>query len=327
VEPFLNSIVDNRFDDAIKDAQRADKIIRDTPSLYIIENYPLLGVPFTVKESIAVKGLSYGTATKARIGVKAEKDALVVEKLRAVGAIPLLVSTTPEYCLSWECNNLVYGRTMNPHNLSRTSGGSSGGEAALNSAGASCFGVGMKLVVTLQKKFKLIKCLFCEGSDIAGSIRIPSMFVGIFGHKPTPGIISLDGHFPNSIDKNFNNYLTIGPMCRYSKDLAHLTKIMSNEIFHSKLRLDVPISTSDIRIFYLPSANEFSIGLWNVDEIIQRRMLEAVSHFKSNGVYVEQLPSDFTGFDINETLEISISTFFDIADIPDMLATENVSAI
>lgn len=142
VEPFLNAVVENRFDDAIKEAQRADKIIAETSEIYIIRNFPLLGVPFTVKESIAVKGLSYGTATKPREGVKADRDALVVERLRAAGAIPLLVTTTPEYCLSWETYNHVTGRTMNPHNLSRTPGGSSGGEAALNGAGASCFGIG-----------------------------------------------------------------------------------------------------------------------------------------------------------------------------------------
>lgn len=142
VEPFLNAVVENRFDDAIKDAKRADKIIEEASLIYIIENYPLLGVPFTVKESIAVKGLLHGTTSLSRKGIKANKDAIVVEKLRAAGAIPLLVSTTPEYCVSWECNNYVYGRTLNPFDLSRTPGGSSGGEAAIVGAGASCFGVG-----------------------------------------------------------------------------------------------------------------------------------------------------------------------------------------
>lgn len=144
VEPFLNGAVENRFDDAIKDAQRADKIIKEASLIYVIENYPLLGVPFTVKESIGVKGLPHGTATLPRVGMRADKDAVVVEKLKSAGGIPLLVTTTPEYCLSWECNSMAHGRTMNPHNLSRTTGGSSGGEAALNGAGASCFGVGMK---------------------------------------------------------------------------------------------------------------------------------------------------------------------------------------
>lgn len=138
----MNAVVEHRFDDAIKDAQRADKIIADTSEIYVIQNYPLLGVPFTVKESVSLKDFPHGTATKYRESMKADKDAVVVERLKAAGAIPLLVSTTPEYCVSWETYNHVSGRTLNPHNLRRTPGGSSGGEAALIGAGASCFGIG-----------------------------------------------------------------------------------------------------------------------------------------------------------------------------------------
>lgn len=142
VDSILNAVVEERYDEAIKDAQRADKIIAETSVIYIVRNYPLLGVPFTVKESVALKNLSHGSATKSRIGTKADKDAVVVERLKAAGAIPLLVSTTPEYCVSWETYNHVSGRTMNPHHRHRTPGGSSGGEAALVGAGASCFGIG-----------------------------------------------------------------------------------------------------------------------------------------------------------------------------------------
>jgi fatty acid amide hydrolase 2 len=165
----------------------------------------------------------------------------------------------------------------------------------LNGAGATPFGI---------------------GSDIAGSIRIPGLFNGIFRHKPTAGIISLDGHFPKSSDKNYNKYLTIGPMCRYAKDLPTLTYLMADEKFHKELRLDQPLLTKDIKIHYLTTAG-FSLCLWNVEHSIQYKMLEAVSHFKSNGVSCEL--ADF-GCDMTETLEISISTFFDMDDIPDLLS-------
>lgn len=299
MEPFINAVIECRFEDAINDAKKADKIVVETSPIYVIKNYPLLGVPFTVKESIAVKGMSNVVGSIPRIGTKARKDAIVVEKLKAAGAIPLLVSSTPEYCLSWECSNLVSGRTSNPYGASRTSGGSSGGEGALNGAGASVFGV---------------------GSDIAGSIRVPSLFNGIFGHKPTAGIVNLDGHFPSSSDKNFNKYLTIGPMCRYAKDLPTLTHLMVDEQFHEKLRLDQPILTKDIKIYYITSAG-FSFCLWNVEHSIQRKILEAVSHFKSNGLHCEQ--PDFG--DMLETLEIAISTFFAMEDIPDLLSNSNTS--
>lgn len=285
--------------------------------IYVIQNYPLLGVPFTVKESIAVEGLSHGTATKLRANLRADKNAVVVDRLKAAGAIPLLVSTTPEYCLSWETYNHVSGRTFNPYNFARTCGGSSGGEAALNGAGAACFGIGK--ILTQRKIHK--SSIMIAGSDIAGSIRIPSLFVGIFGHKPTSGIISIEGHFPNSQDKNFKKYLTVGPMCRFAKDLPTLTYLMADEVFHSQLRLDQPLHTKEIKIYYLESAG-FSVSLWNVGNVIQRKMLEAVSHFRSNGVFVER--TNF-GCDMLDILEISVSTLFSMEDIPDMLSNNKKS--
>lgn len=295
----MNAVIEERFEEAISDARRADKIIAETSLIYVIENYPLLGVPFTVKESIAVKGMSHVGGSLPRIGTRATKDAAVVVRLKAAGAIPLLVSSTPEYCLSWECSSLVSGRTLNPYDASRTSGGSSGGEGALNGAAATPFGI---------------------GSDIAGSIRVPGMFNGIFGHKTTSGIVSLDGHFPSSTDENFNKFLTIGPMCRFAKDLPTLTSLMVDEKFHKLLRLDQPLHTKDIKIYYLTSAG-FSACLWNVEHSIQMKMLEAVSHFKSNGLHCEQ--PDFG--DMTETLEISVATFFDMDDLPDLLSNAKTS--
>jgi Asp-tRNA(Asn)/Glu-tRNA(Gln) amidotransferase A subunit family amidase len=122
VNKSLNAVVEHRFTAAIEDAKKADKIITETSKIYVIENYPLLGVPFTVKESIEVKGMSKESGSVPRVGMKASQDAEVVKKLKAAGGIPLLVSTTPEFCFSWECSNLVTGRTNNPHDLSRTSG-------------------------------------------------------------------------------------------------------------------------------------------------------------------------------------------------------------
>jgi fatty acid amide hydrolase 2 len=118
----LNAVVEERFTAAMEDAKKADKIVSETSKIYVIENYPLLGVPFTVKESIEVKGMSKESGSIPRKGMKASKDAEVVKKLKAAGGIPLLVSTTPEFCFSWECSNLVTGRTNNPYDLSRTSG-------------------------------------------------------------------------------------------------------------------------------------------------------------------------------------------------------------
>lgn len=184
--------------------------------------------------------------------------------------------------------------------------------------------------LVLNKASLVTKKLICfTGSDIAGSIRVPSHFVGIFGHKPTSGIISIDGHFPASIDKKFIKYLTIGPMCRYAKDLPTLTYLMANESERPRLRLDQPLHTKDINIYYLTSATGHSLSILNVDELIQRRIVEAVLHFQSNGLKVKRLnPSntdDGDFIDMSDTLEISIAALCDVEDIPDLLSNDKTS--
>lgn len=99
-------------------------------------------------------------------------------------------------------------------------------QGALIGAGASVFGV---------------------GSDIAGSIRVPAMFNGIFGHKPTGDVTSVANHFPSSTDENFSKYLVVGPMCRYARDLPTLVHIMAGKNA-AKLRLDEPLFTKDIKV-------------------------------------------------------------------------------
>lgn len=86
--------------------------------------------------------------------------------MKDAGAIALAVTNVPEVCLWWESVNAIYGRTKNPYDSRRIAGGSSGGESALISAAGSVIGI---------------------GSDIAGSIRMPAYFNGVFGFKPTPG--------------------------------------------------------------------------------------------------------------------------------------------
>lgn len=110
-------------------------------------------------------------------------------------------------------------------------------------------------------------------------------------------------------------------MCRYAKDLPTLTYLMADEVFRSQLRLDQPLHTTEIKIYYLESAG-FSYSLLNVENSIQKRMLSAVSHFKSNGVYVERTDFDCDMLDI---LEISVCTLFAMEDIPDMLSNNRTS--
>lgn len=165
---------------------------------------PLHGVPLSIKSSIAVRGMRCETGSKLRAGHIANDDAVLVQRLRQAGAIILGVTNTPEMLMAWETDNLMYGRTNNPWDLSRTAGGSSGGEAAAIASGCSAGGV---------------------GSDGGGSIRVPAHFSGICGLKPTPGRIPATGHYPQSAGP-FALIGVVGPMARTVADLKLLFEVM-----------------------------------------------------------------------------------------------------
>lgn len=127
VNPLVNAVVEDRFEEALLEAKLLDKELgeRDADAF---RTKPLLGVPFTVKESLSVQGLPRRAGSLLFDDVRCLKDAEVVSLLRRSGAIPLLVSNTPELCMNWETTNNVTGRTNNPYDVRRTCGGSSGGE-------------------------------------------------------------------------------------------------------------------------------------------------------------------------------------------------------
>src|SRR6202011_427774 len=124
----------------------------------------------------------------------------LVTRLRKAGAIILGMTNCPELLVAWETDNLLYGRTNNPWDLTRTAGGSSGGESAAIASGCSAGGV---------------------GSDGGGSIRVPAHFCGICGLKPTPGRIPATGHFPPG-GGAFSWIGVVGPMARTIADARTL---------------------------------------------------------------------------------------------------------
>jgi Asp-tRNA(Asn)/Glu-tRNA(Gln) amidotransferase A subunit family amidase len=166
---------------------------------------PLHGIPISVKSSLDVAGLHCESGTRLRAGNVAARDAVLVSRLKDAGAIVLGVTNTPELLMAWETDNLLYGRTNNPWDLTRTPGGSSGGEAAAIASGCSAGGV---------------------GSDGGGSIRVPAHFSGICGLKPTPGRIPSTGHFPVSAGP-FALLGVVGPMARTVPDLQALFEVMA----------------------------------------------------------------------------------------------------
>ena len=200
VNPALNAVVQLRADEARADARRADEAVaRGEPV------GPLHGVPMTIKDSLDTAGMITTGGSTGRASFVPERDATVVRRVKTAGAILLGKTNTPELTLSYETDNLVYGRTNNPWDVTRTPGGSSGGAAAIVACGGAAFDI---------------------GSDYGGSIRLPAHFNGIAGIKPTHGRVPRTGHiFP--FGGTHDAFQQIGPFGRYVDDLVLLLPILA----------------------------------------------------------------------------------------------------
>jgi amidase len=195
VNPRINAVTQLLAERALAAARAADN---STP------HGPLHGVPFSIKDSIELAGtICTAGTTGRRNAALSSKDATLVSHLRAAGAIPIAKTNLPDLLFAFETENLLYGRTNNPYCLARTSGGSSGGEAALIAACGSPMGL---------------------GSDCAGSVRLPAAFCGIAAIKPTSGGLCREGHFPPA-GGWIEALWQIGPMARHVEDLVLMMEI------------------------------------------------------------------------------------------------------
>jgi amidase len=193
VNPRLNAVVHLTADAARRRAREADEA-RGRGE----EWGPLHGVPVTIKDAFETAGVVSAGGTGGRAAYVPEEDAAGVARLKAAGAVVLGKTNVPEISLAFESDNLVYGRTHNPYDLTRTPGGSSGGEGAAVASGMSPLGL---------------------GSDAGGSIRVPAHFCGVAGLKPTSGRTPRTGHFP-PMGGLLDSIWQIGPLARRVEDLA-----------------------------------------------------------------------------------------------------------
>jgi Asp-tRNA(Asn)/Glu-tRNA(Gln) amidotransferase A subunit family amidase len=218
LNPKLNAFVQLNAERARQQARAAETAVARGKNLGRLH-----GVPLSIKSSLDVAGMCCEAGTKLRAGYVAAQDAPLVARLKAAGAIILGVTNTPELLMAWETDNLLYGRTNNPWDLSRTPGGSSGGEAAAIASGCSAGGV---------------------GSDGGGSIRVPAHFSGICGLKPTPGRIPATGHFPGALGP-FALLGVVGPMARTVADLKVLFEVMQGPDDGDPSAAPVPVRWPD----------------------------------------------------------------------------------
>jgi len=202
----INAVVADRYARAREEADRADQLVAAASDPDDLP--PLLGVPVTIKESLAMLGMPNCSGLVSRRDLRATENAPTVQRLLDAGTIPLGVTNTPELCLWIETENRTYGRTHNAYDRSRTAGGSSGGEGAAIGVGGSPIGI---------------------GADIGGSIRLPAFFNGVFGLKPSPGLVPSTGQFPSAETEVGAMMLTIGPITRRAEDLIPVLRIIAGK--------------------------------------------------------------------------------------------------
>ncbi|XP_069006420.1 fatty-acid amide hydrolase 1 isoform X2 [Embiotoca jacksoni] len=204
----------------------------------------LYGVPVSIKENLAYKNHDCTCGLTLNLDQPAQKDSVIVEVLKKQGAIPFVKTNLPQALLSYDCGNPIYGQTLNPHNPQKTSGGSSGGEGALIGGGGSLLGI---------------------GSDIGGSVRIPSSFCGICGLKPTPGRLSSQGLIP--IYRGQKSVLSSpGPM---AKDVDSLALCMQALLCDHMFSLDPTVPPLPFNVQTYQSSKPLRIGYLENDGYTQ----------------------------------------------------------
>lgn len=203
----LGYITNINFENALKQAREIDLKIQKGE-----EKLPqLAGVPVSIKDHILIKGLPITCGITAYHNFVKDYNADIVEVLIKQGAIPFVLSNVPQAVLSIESVNPLWGSAKNPWDKSRTTGGSSGGEAGLISTRCSPFGI---------------------GTDLAGSIRIPSAFCGTYGFKPTSNRISKNGMISSlsgTDSMGLPIQVSIGPLGRTMDDIIFIVKNLFGE--------------------------------------------------------------------------------------------------
>ncbi|XP_049479452.1 fatty-acid amide hydrolase 1-like [Panthera uncia] len=204
----------------------------------------LYGVPVSLKDPYDCKGHDSTCGLTQFLEKPAAKDGVIVQVLKAQGAIPFVKTNIPQTMYSFYCSNPIYGQTLNPLNLKKTPGGSSGGEGALLAKGGSILGM---------------------GTDTAGSIRIPASFCGICGLRTTGYRLSFSG--VSSAVKGKKSVTTVaGPMARDVESLALCLRALLSEDMH---RLDPTVPFMPFREEVYSSNQHLRIGFCETDGFTQ----------------------------------------------------------
>jgi amidase len=267
--PALNAIVAWQTDRARERARAADAALARGEIWG-----PLHGMPMTVKESFDVAGLPSTWGNPVWRDRIAEHNAVLVDRLLAAGAVIYGKTNVPLMLQDSQSYNEVYGTTNNPWDTARGPGGSLGGEAAALAAGLSALGA---------------------GSDIAGSLRNPAHYCGIYAHKPSWGIVPTRGHSPTGA-RTPTDISVVGPMARYAEDLAAAMHVLAGPdlLQQSAWRVELPAPRhrrlADFRI-----AARLDSPLCAIDASVRERIDAAIAALARAGAGIDttaQLPID-----------------------------------
>ena len=274
VNPRLNAVVQTCFERALQEAKEADELLVRGQT-----KGPLHGVPMTIKDSIDTAGVITTGGTVGRMHYVPGKDATVVARLRAAGAILLGKTNTPEFTLAGggiagvgTTANIIYGISRNPYDPTRSTSGSSGGAGAIVAAGGAAFDI---------------------GSDWGGSIRGPAHANGIAGIKPTSGRVPRTGHI---VDYGgvFDSWQQLGPLARRVEDLILILPLIIGPDFRDAGIIPVPwndpnrVEVSKLRVAFYPEN-----GIAETTQETKETVRRAARHLEEAGCRVkEDYPRD-----------------------------------
>ncbi len=275
INPKINAIV-TLNEHVRKEAENADKDVKKG-----IEK-PLLGIPVPIKDNIYTKGLRTTYGSLLYKDFIPDEDAVLVERLKEAGVIILGKTNLPELALVAITDNPLFGVTKNPWDLERTPGGSSGGSAAAVASGLSPVSI---------------------GNDGGGSIRIPSSFCGVYGFKPSNGVVPSYPILPM-----FIGLATDGPITRYVSDTALIMDIISGPDYRDKLSMGIPKKNflealdgdiEDVKIAFSPN-----LGYAVVDPEVENLVRKAAFKFNDLGAVVEEVDAKIVDMERELTLKV-----------------------
>ncbi|MEY4730910.1 MAG: hypothetical protein RL020_2068 [Pseudomonadota bacterium] len=268
--PALNAVVTLEADGARTIAKAADFVLQNGGN-----DGALHGVPMTVKDTFEISGLRTTAGAKIFSNHVPKNTAIAARRLMDAGAVIMGKTNVPEFASDLQSYNEIFGVTNNPWDVSRTPGGSSGGSAAAVAAGFTAL------------EF---------GSDIGGSIRTPAHFCGIYGHKPTWGIVPSRGHVPGPPGTLGEADLSVmGPLARNAEDLALALNItagpLEDKAIAWKLQLPPPRHKT---------LKQFKVAAWlhddkfPLDAPVREQLEKTVAALREAGVQVDEAKPAFT---------------------------------